>query len=115
MVDNELKELAALALRNAFYEAFSGLVNAYLEASEGLIEHQESLLSEMASVFGRNTKVEADEGPNIWTDQKADPLWTSCGHRTLLEALEMSNANRIGLNGKVIFERIDNGWVFTEG
>ena len=114
MVDNELKELAALALRNAFYEEFSGLVNAYLEASEGLIEHQEALLSEMASVFGRNTKVEADAGPNIWTDQEANPLWTSCGHLSLLEALEMSNADRIGLNGKVIFERIGNEWVFTE-
>ena len=35
MLDSDLNELAALALRNAFYEAFSGLVNAYLEASEG--------------------------------------------------------------------------------
>lgn len=113
MIDSELRELAALALRNAFYEAFSGLVNAYLEASEGLIEHQEALLGEMTSVFGRDTKAEADVKPNIWTDRKADSLFTSCGHDTLLEALGMNSADRIGLNGKVVFERTGNEWIFT--
>ena len=114
MVDNELKELAALALRNAFYEKFSGLVNTYLEASEGLIENQETRISEMTSVFGRNSDIQSDEKPNIWTDQKASPLWTSCGHLTLLEAFEMNNADRIGLNGNIIFERITDGeWFFV--
>ena len=114
MVDDELKELAALALRNEFYKKFSALVNAYLEASEGLIENQETLLGEMTSVFGRYPDIEADEKPNIWTDQKANPLWTSCGHLTLLEAFEMNNADRIGLNGKIIFERIAGGeWFFV--
>lgn len=111
MVDDELKELAALALRNAFYEKFSALVNAYLEASEGLIENQETRLGEMTSVFGRNPNIESDEQPNIWTDQENNP-WASCGHVALLEAFEMEKADRIGLNGKIIFKRINGEWFF---
>lgn len=112
MVDDELKELAALALRNAFYEKFSALVNAYLEASEGLIENQKTLMGEMTSVFGRNPNIEGDEKPNIWTDQENNP-WASCGHVALLEAFEMEKADRIGLNGKIIFKRINGEWFFV--
>ena len=112
MVDDELKELAALALRNAFYEKFSALVNAYLEASEGLIENQETLMGEMTSVFGRNPNIESDDQPIIWTDQENNP-WASCGHVALLEAFEMEKADRIGLNGKIIFKRINGEWFFV--
>ena len=35
-LDPEIKSLAALSLRNAFWHDFSGLVNTYLQAAEGL-------------------------------------------------------------------------------
>lgn len=112
MIDNELKELAALALRNAFYEKFSALVNAYLEASEGLIENQETLMDEMTSVFGRNPNIESDDQPTIWTEQENNP-WASYRYVALLEAFEMEKADRIGLNGKIIFKRINGDWFFV--
>ena len=37
-MDEEIKELAGLALRNAFWKDFSALVNVYLVASEGLCD-----------------------------------------------------------------------------
>ena len=37
-MDNEIKELATLTLKNAFYRDFSALVNGYIRAAEGLTD-----------------------------------------------------------------------------
>lgn len=67
MIDDELKELAALALRNAFYTDFSALVNSYLAAAEGLdVDTLEMQMGEMTSIYGRDTEVEGDVArPNV--------------------------------------------------
>ena len=111
-MDNELKQLAALALRNAFWHDFSGLVNAYLAAAEGLnVSDQESLMSETASVYGRDTKAEANESVNIWT-RKANGY--TCGHATMLEALEYAEAIEVHVKAKKVFERRDGEWYCVE-
>ena len=114
MVDQELKSVAALALRNAFYEEFSGLVNAYMRASEGLIDEQEVMLSDMASVFGRLRNCQGESYPDIWSCDSKNPTWTSVGHETMLEAFGRTEADRIGLQGRIVFTRENGEWYFLD-
>ena len=51
-MDEELKQLAALALRNAFWSDFSALANKYLEAATGLdVDAQERQMGDMTSIY----------------------------------------------------------------
>lgn len=112
-MDNELKELAALALRNAFWHDFSALVNKYLEAAKGLdTDLQEMQMGEMTSIYGRDTDAEGDENLNIWT-QNGESKFATTGHETILEALEHTPATEVHLRGKKVFERRDGEWYFT--
>ena len=112
-MDNELKELAALALRNAFWHDFSALVNKYLEAAKGLdTDSQEMQMGEMTSIYGRDTDAEGDENLNIWT-QNEESKFATTGHETILEALEHTPATEVHLRGKKVFERRDGEWYFT--
>jgi len=58
-MDDELKELAKLVLRNEFYMEFSAIVNGYLCALEAIEDngdwHHEEQLQELTSVFGRDS------------------------------------------------------------
>lgn len=112
-MDEELKELAGLALRNAFWEDFSALVNKYLEAAKGLdVEAQEMQMGEMTSIYGRDTEAEDDVFLNIWTQNGESKLATT-GHGTILEALEHEPATEVHLRGKQVFKRRDGEWYFT--
>lgn len=113
-MDEELKQLAALALRNAFWSDFSALVNKYLEAAAGLdTDAQERLMGERTSVYGRDTTSEdVDLSLNLWT-QNARGKFDTTGHETLLEALEHEQANEVHLRGRKVFERRDGEWYFT--
>ena len=115
-MDKELKELAALALRNAFWRDFSALVNKYLEAAKGLdTDTQEMQMGEMTSIYGRNTDEDAvDVTLNIWT-QNAGGRFDNTGHETILAALEHAEATEVHLRGKKVFERRDGEWYFTGG
>lgn len=111
--DPEIRELAVLALKNAFYSQFSSLVNAYVAAAEGLgandFEHR---LQESCSVFGRNGDTDGDEFLNIWV-QRGRLSNISCAYDTLAEALEDPKALQVHLRGKRIFVRRKDGWHFT--
>lgn len=108
-MDEELKQLAALALRNAFWKDFSGLVNAYIDASYGLnIAQQERLMGEIASVYGRDPAEKTDDVfLNIYS---TGPTYRDCGHESLTEALEYSRAHEIYLRGEKVFERSNGEW-----
>ena len=108
----EIKELAALALRNAFWTDFSALVNKYLEASEGLCDLalQEAQIGELTSVYGRDTKADSDASINIWVKINE---YRTCGCSSLKEALENDEAVEIHLHGTKIFERRDGEWYFV--
>lgn len=120
MTDHEeLKQLAMLALKNAFHEDFSALVNAYLAVAKGLDAPMfEIQLSEAANVFSRNANyvdmAEGDYYPNIWT-QNASGGSDTTGHYTILEALEFDRAIEITLQGRKVFKRRDGEWYFTGG
>lgn len=107
-MDEELKQLAALALRNAFWKDFSGLVNSYLKASEGLdLESQERMMGEMTSVYGRDHEEEYDAFQNIYS---VGTTYRNCGHSTLAEALECNEAHEVHVRGKKVFERRGGEW-----
>lgn len=111
-MNEEVKDLALLALRNAFYTEFSALVNEFLSAAEGLnVEEFETQLSETANVFSRDLYATGDNGPNVWTQNKGSRFNTS-GHRTILEALEHKEAKEVHLNGTRVFERRNGEWYY---
>jgi len=113
-MDEELQELAALALRNAFWTDFSALVNKYLEAAEGLnVADQEMQMGEMTSIYGRDTTADDTEiSPNIWTQNGANE-WSTTGHGTILEALMHEPATEVHLRGNKIFEKVNGEWMWV--
>lgn len=116
MIDTELKQLAALALRNAFWRDFSALVNAYLEAAEGLdIATQEAQMGDMTSIYGRDTKAKKDIDLDIWTAGTDEHnRYVPRDHETILQALERKGATAIHLRGQKVFERRDGEWYYVE-
>lgn len=112
-MSEELKDLAALALRNAFWIDFSALVNEYLKASKGLdIDMQKMQMGEMTSIYGRDDGVEGDVILDIWT-QNGESRFATAGHGTILQALEYEPATEVYLRGEKVFERRDGEWYFT--
>ena len=112
-MDEELKQLAALALRNAFWQDFSALANKYLEAAKGLdVNAQEMEMGEITSIYGRDDEAESDVSLNIWT-QNGESKFATTGHETILEALEHKQATEVHLRGEKVFERRDGEWYFT--
>ncbi len=113
-MDDELKALAALALRNAFWNDFSALVNKYLEAANGLdTGMQEMQMGEMTSIYGRDTEAKGDVFLNIWSKNRNG--FDTTGHDTILAALEDEAAIEVHLCGKKVFERRDGEWYFITG
>lgn len=113
-MDEELKQLAALALRNAFWHDFSALANKYLEAAKGLdTDAQELQMGEMTSIYGRDTEAEGDVSLNIWT-QNGESKFATTRHETILEAIEHEPATEVHLCGKKVFEKRDGEWYFKE-
>ena len=112
-MDNELKELAALALRNAFWHDFSALVNKYLEAAEGLdVAQQEMQMGDMTGIYGRGTEEVGDVSLNIWT-QNGNSEFATTGHKSIVAALEHKAATEVHLRGEKVFEKRDGEWYFT--
>lgn len=115
-MDDELKELAALALRNAFYAEFSSMVNAYLVASNGLIDGQEAMMHETANVYSRNVRAHLDHEPSIYTLGKTNPSFNVTTHSTMLEAISCDDASAVCINGIKVFERDEaNEWRWVGG
>lgn len=110
-MDEELKQLAALALRNAFWRDFSGLVNKYLEASEGLdIDKQELMMGDLTSVYGRDTTKPFDGFQGIYS---TGPTYRDCEHDSIVGALEYAEAHAVFVQGLKVFERRDGEWHFV--
>ena len=112
-MNDELKELAALALRNAFWTDFSVLVNKYLEAAEGLdTDTQEMQMGDLTSIYGRDIEAKGDVFLNIWT-QNGESNFATTVHETILGALEHESATEVHLRGEKVFERRNGEWYFT--
>lgn len=116
-MDEELKQLAALALRNAFWHDFSALANKYLEAAAGLdIATQEGQMSELTSIYGRDYKVcDTNIDLDIWTSGHDNFVrYIVKDHTTILEALKRKDAESVNLRGMKVFEKRDGSWYFKE-
>lgn len=106
-MDEELKELGALALRNAFWHSFSALVNDTLKASEGLIDREDQLrmLGDLTSVYGRG-----NASPNPSVAYPKIVSFTNRGqpikaHARIADALQLAEAATIRVNSEVVFAR----------
>ena len=111
-MDEELKQLAALALRNAYWRDLSSLANKYLEASEGLLGpcDQEEQMGDLTSIYGRDDEASGDEFLNIYT---VHPDNTTFGYDTMLEALSDEGATEIYLRGDLVFKVKGGEWYFV--
>jgi hypothetical protein len=113
-IDDELKQLAALALRNAFWRDFSAMVNAYLAASQGLdVVDQEAMIGELASVYGRDVHASGASAVFCWTTEPDKPLHHGTPHLTIAKALADNKANEIRIRGKKVFERRGGEWYYV--
>lgn len=111
LIDDELKDLAALALRNAFWLDFSRLVNSYLKASEGLDVDQQMLMDEMTSIYGCK-QIDAENEHISILSGKDNEL---SSHKTILEALESEGATEVYVSGEKVFEKRSGDWMWFYG
>ena len=110
-VDDEIRALAALALRNAFYEDYSALVNTYIKVATGLSDYFDQDLQSMSNVFSRDGSSDADVSINIYTENGNERC--TSGWDNLLEALNHREATSIWVQGKKVFEQVDGkGWYY---
>lgn len=108
-MSTELRALARQALGNAFYTAFSALVNEYLAVSEGLGGDFESTLEGLSNVFSRDLKAFSDPTLNLW----AKTEHCIVGVSSLKEALEDPQIHQVNLNGCRIFVRRGQDWYYV--
>jgi len=112
VMDEELKELAALALRNAFWKDFSALVNVYLEAAAGLnINAQERMMGELTSVYGRDLYVKHTPYLSVYS---IDARGVKGGYGLLCKDLNDPHAQVIYMNSMKVFERRNGEWFFVD-
>lgn len=101
-INNETKEIAALALRNAFWLDFSGMVNRYLAVAKGLdVTALEVQMDELSNVYGRDKNVDGDFEPDIWSGHEGG----LCYHGSVCEALTDPHALMVYIRGHKVFER----------
>lgn len=122
-VDAELKACANVALRNAYFHELKALVAKYRTAAAGLGTGMEEGQDQVEMhTWGENADgtLVRHEQPDIWTDwPNPSGLFgpdhrSSCGHTTILEALQHDVATRVGVEGKIVFEKVDGEWRVVE-
>ena len=111
LIDDEVRALALLALKNAFYAEFSGLANKYIAAADGLVDTTpfEYMLQDMTSVFGRDTDARPLSLHLTAIDARGMP-WKS---KRLVDALEMGDAQCVHLEHRKVFEKRMSGWYYV--
>lgn len=117
-LDDELREDALHALREAFSGDLQQLVNAYKAAAAGL-DDDDPIGNDLVQIYTWPDDTGAgDMRPNIYTDWLSNSVFfpsrdrNSCGHQTLHEALTESYdcAERIVMQGQVVFVKRDGEW-----
>ena len=115
-LDDELKSLSRMALKNAFYADLDDMVTRYMQAAEGL----DMDLEELLEVGVPDGEVERPEHfLNIYGDWAATGMLSdlgtrpSCGYQSLAEAFEDTRAERIYVQGKRVFEKRGGEWHYV--
>jgi hypothetical protein len=107
-IDDELRGMAVVAIRDAFYLEFSALANKYVNASQCLIEEDdiEYELQDMTSVFGRDESAKAKQ-LLIYT---LDSQGKKRKHKTMRSALKDNDGEMLYINNKNVFKRVKGEW-----
>ena len=110
-MDDHIKDLAAAALRSAFWQDFRALLVTYRLAAAGLgTDVYRPQIGEMPGAHNGSTDEDAAEVIlNIWT-QNGPGKFATTGHDTLRDALEYAPATEVHLRGQKIFERRGGVW-----
>jgi hypothetical protein len=111
-LDQETCEVAALELRNAFWDDFSSLCEVYIQATEGLInlDAQEAMMGDLTSIYGRSGNKPSFTLPPVETRDEDN---VTSQHETLREALTTTSAVEVYLRGRKICEKRPGlGWYF---
>lgn len=105
-LDNELKGMAIVAIKNSFFTELTHLINAHMEAAAGLDLDVHELLETHS--FGDDSG-RGDVFINIWVKW---PSGGTCGCDSLTEALDLDNAVEVHMHGVKLFVRDAAGeWV----
>lgn len=118
-IDDELKAEASHALAEAYWKELKALVAKYRAAAAGLgCGVEEGQRQVEMHTWGENADgtLVKHEDIVIWTDWPAPGIFGpdyrgSCGHTELLEAFKDDRADRIGIEGRIAFVRVDGEWV----
>lgn len=116
-MDEELKSLAGLALRNAFYARYSALVLAFEQEGKGLEgasdpDYYTDQLQTMSSVYSIDRAVEPAAAPRVEAKIANLPFARAKMH-SLRAALLNKQALDIWLDGKHVFYRRAGEWVYV--
>lgn len=112
-INNEIKSIAACALRDAFSTDLDNLMAVYLAAAEGLSMDAGMLYEVLAS--GLAVEKLDRECFNLHASWPAPGIFGpdhqgSCSYDTVLEALQDERAEQVWLQGVKVFEKIDGEW-----
>jgi len=103
-IDPELAGCVQQALFNAYFRDLQELVNKYGNAG----------LDEQRMVEAHTWPDGGSSGlsPNIWFEPGI--LGSSTGCQTITEALECETAQKVHIEGKLVFERVNGEWMYVE-
>lgn len=111
-IDDELIELAELAIGNAFYHAYSQLAANFQAVGDGLNEDRlADRLSTMSSLYSSKWDSLTPSPLHVAVKNKNSELTSKT---TLLDALRDESAVSVELLGKEVFQwRPPTGWYFV--
>ncbi len=113
-IDDELRQVAALALKNAYYDAHNAMLSRFVQAGAGTPLDVYQLLESYG--FG-DTDPNGFDGLGMYVDWPG-ALYPghrgSCTVATVMEGLEADGAERLFINGKLVFEKEDGEWMWRE-
>lgn len=116
-MDEELRALAGLALRSAFYARYSALVLAFEQEGKGLEgsgnpDYYTEQLQTMSSVYSIDKSVKPAAAPKVEAKVENLPFARVKVH-SLRSALLNKQALDIWLDGKHIFQRRNGEWFYV--
>lgn len=116
-MDEELKSLAGLALRSAFYARYSALVMAFEQEGKGLEgsgnpDYYTEQLQTMSSVYSIDKSVEPAGAPKVEAKIANLPMARAKMH-SLKAALLNKDSLNIWLDGKHVFQRRNGEWFYV--
>jgi hypothetical protein len=117
VIDDELLAEAKHALKNAYYDCMNAMLARFVQAGAGTTLDVYELMEKYG--FG-DVDPSGFDGLFMYVDWPAPGLFGpnhrgSCGINTVVEGLEIEHAERLYINGKLVFEIVDGEWMCARG